>query len=441
MAFKIIDEDSAEAWLKTHSDQRVHVAFATRAALRGVGGLGFAKPETLGRLALLVLRAMLTSGVAGTWPTPEVSEPVKSAAYSAAATAAAYSAAATDSAITAAAAAAYSACEQDAGFLESMDLRAVFKEPLWPKEPRGDVPADEPNGLAEGYAKLTDFFDSDPQVWGFWKLWLEGMRNGQPMDWGLQEQVALIPDDIWEAGPEAVAKEIRRIQFDHLTRIDRRVVFDEDAQVFRLETDPTPPEDALSFACKRVGMALQNALTAGPANGLTEDSYETVAIKTALVDHPDDASVIAVSFIDACMSLDVTIGDIYPDHPALTNLKNALWTTVEEITENDAPAKARVERYFQLGKGEEWTQADQDAVPKIVAEVAPLTDAELDARLRETGDLLAQSSNPPRSARARFANWITTIVSWLDKTKKGVARAEWLVKQVERLRKWFPDQD
>ncbi|MEO0653585.1 MAG: hypothetical protein AAFY77_01810 [Pseudomonadota bacterium] len=250
--------------------------------------------------------------------------------------------------------------------------------------------------------------------------------------------MALIPDEDWETGPERVAERIRGIEFDLRTRVDRQVVYDDAAEVLRLETDPPPPAESLSFACNRVTLALDSALASGPANGLKEDSYETITIRSAVVQHPDDASVIAVSFYDACMSFERRIGETYPDDTSLINLKNALWTTVEEVTELDESAKARVQRYVQLGMSPPLTADEKDAIPEMIEEVKPFVDEELDARLRETGDLLRTAQKAPRSARARFANWMTTIVTWVDRTRKGEGRMTWLVKQIERMRKWFP---
>lgn len=51
-----------------------------------------------------------------------------------------------------------------------------------------------------------------PSVWGFWRRWWDGLRSGQPLDWTLQRQVALIPEDIWKQGPEAVASLIADIE-------------------------------------------------------------------------------------------------------------------------------------------------------------------------------------------------------------------------------------
>lgn len=276
-----------------------------------------------------------------------------------------------------------------------------------------------------------------PDFW-FWVDWYWSYLQGKPVDWDLQEAVALIPVEDWNAGPERVAERIREIEFDFRTRVDRKVIYDETTDILRLETDPVPPSDSLAFACKRVTLALENALQSGTANGLKSDSYETITIQSAVDQHPDDASVVAVSFYDACMSFERSIGETYPDDSGLINLKNALWTTAEEITELDENAKARVERYVQLGMAAPLTPAEQDAIPEMIEEVAPFIDDELDARLREVGDLLRTAPEPPRSARGRFANWMTTIVTWLDRAKKGEVRITWLVNQVERLRKWFP---
>ncbi len=48
--------------------------------------------------------------------------------------------------------------------------------------------------------------------WSFWRTWYQGFLEGEPLDWELQRQVALIEDPVWNASPEAVAAEIERIR-------------------------------------------------------------------------------------------------------------------------------------------------------------------------------------------------------------------------------------
>ena len=47
--------------------------------------------------------------------------------------------------------------------------------------------------------------------WSFWREWYQGFLDGKPLDWEIQRRVALIHDEIWEQGPEAVAEEIERM--------------------------------------------------------------------------------------------------------------------------------------------------------------------------------------------------------------------------------------
>lgn len=62
------------------------------------------------------------------------------------------------------------------------------------------------NGLG-----LLHYFGEE-KGWSFWRAWCQSFLDGEPLDWHLQRRVALIKDEIWEAGPEAVAKEIEKIR-------------------------------------------------------------------------------------------------------------------------------------------------------------------------------------------------------------------------------------
>ncbi|MEM7631024.1 MAG: hypothetical protein AAF227_03255, partial [Pseudomonadota bacterium] len=71
-------------------------------------------------------------------------------------------------------------------------------------------------------AKLSAFWDQDRATWGFWARWYDGMLHGAPMDWEVQQEVALIPDEVWTEGPTAVAREIEKIEakYDLLSKIE-----------------------------------------------------------------------------------------------------------------------------------------------------------------------------------------------------------------------------
>jgi len=48
--------------------------------------------------------------------------------------------------------------------------------------------------------------------WALWSKWYARAMAGDPLPWDLQEQIALIPDGIWQAGPQAVAVRIAEIE-------------------------------------------------------------------------------------------------------------------------------------------------------------------------------------------------------------------------------------
>ncbi len=56
------------------------------------------------------------------------------------------------------------------------------------------------------------FFGDESETWSFWRDWYRSLLDGKALDWNLQFRVARIDDQIWNAGPEAVAREIARIQ-------------------------------------------------------------------------------------------------------------------------------------------------------------------------------------------------------------------------------------
>ncbi|MEM1077569.1 MAG: hypothetical protein AAGI09_03485 [Pseudomonadota bacterium] len=283
----ITDEESARAWLDTQSDRRIHIAFAARSALRGLPGIGVQSSWYLSLTVLPALRATLTSVVgasskrrtAGTTlliaaehaktaasfdslETPAFQSMLSAAnsVYSItpdprshknpSARAANRSAKAMQQALNGLALAkdprpsvapkldrdaferAFSANEKDAFLLEKHGPARIFRFPIWHETQTKSF--SEPEGIAQCYVKLTEFFDSDP-AWSFWKRWLDGMRRGEPEPWKLQEQIALIgaedekPFAIWE-GPDAparIAEEIESIENAFAAQAPERPSFPE----------------------------------------------------------------------------------------------------------------------------------------------------------------------------------------------------------------------
>lgn len=242
---------------------------------------------------------------------------------------------------------AFSACDWDAEHLSSKDIETVFRRPLWPQEIRGEIPPGEPEGLAEGYAKLTAFFDSDPHVWSFWKRWLEGMRTGQPMDWHLQEQIALIPNEIWQAGPKAVAKEIRART---LTWAVSRVRVQEDLKLDDKTSkySAVPPEasnpERLKRHLERVEDSLDDIIALGGSNGLTESTVEYRIIKRLVAKYGDDPERVAFDLREVSRGIErqIKAGEYADDEP-MRRLQTAALDSVVAITGMEPDIAAELE--------------------------------------------------------------------------------------------------
>lgn len=81
----------------------------------------------------------------------------------------------------------------------------VFQNGIW-----GGTPL--PEAAQTAYHALKVFWSQSPSTWGFWERWYDSMFEGRPLDWNLQREVALIPDDDWKQGPEHIARLIAEIE-------------------------------------------------------------------------------------------------------------------------------------------------------------------------------------------------------------------------------------
>ncbi|OAN70775.1 hypothetical protein A8B78_04810 [Jannaschia sp. EhC01] len=245
----VTNEEEFRAWLEEQT-QETCTAIAHRAAMRvlpfAMDLEGFAGADFL---ALAVFRAMVTSGVGTLGPTPGSAAGLRKAANTAGAAVnsaarsavnsadcarsaaySAYSAASSvarpaNSAYYAVGSLAYSAdsarsAVQLANFVrlaayEDAELNSVS----W-MQIDNPVPEELLEATVAFLASGRSALDAGGP-WAFWAEWYARAMAGDPLNWKLQEQIALIPNEIWEAGPEAVAEAIAEIeaQFELRERI------------------------------------------------------------------------------------------------------------------------------------------------------------------------------------------------------------------------------
>lgn len=460
------DREAVEVWFQTHPRQ-VGEAVAARAALRTFPAVladdVFKHPEKSAALTLSVLRSGLVSAAAATCENTErdVLEYLKASARSAylgaefSATLASSNAktvvfrsanaarcVASASFASYASHATYTAAEASSTANRSdieralADLTTAFNVPLW----------EEPSPLAGYYSRLWLSFQAKAKqrpapVWDFWLRWYQAIWDGEPLDWALTREVALIGDDVWNEGPEAVAAAIRAIEHQFRTQVAERLVLNEATGKHDIADEDDLEQDILDFVQERITIALKTALAADSGNGLQETSPETSEIRDGLASK--NPSVVAATFYAASVSISCKLNDgAYPDEVSLRNLKNALYGAKEEICEAHPKARERCERLAALGQppsdiGNDDRTMIEGLVPAMFDQLEPrameIYQSDVERILSEEG--------ATRLSWARVSNWTTIISGHIDSAMKNDKRAKWLADVASRLWKlWQGDE-
>ena len=476
---EITDRESAEAWLATQPHE-VQILMASRAALRVLPLVLEDEPDPA--LILASMRAILTSRAAAVGPARDVKARLESAAYSAARSApsAAFSAAfsASDSAfsalsataaaraaaLSATAAARSAALSATAAFSAySADSAAVGEwVRVWPED-------EAPAPIPDKHRALVGYLRSSPH-WAFWARWFDAVWDGCDLDDALIIAVALIEDEVWQDGVEAVAKAIGKLEQGPLPV---RAVFEEDPlrneEAARLPLEPAKRvlaftqsyAPALSrrdsepeFSLPEQGAAahhlldeIRQSLTRvvdrvvrpDRPNALREDSLEIEIIRSALELPNSQDWVIALELIDARRSLELNLEDgTYPPDSSTDMLRARLVHHVDELARANDRVAEKVAGYDGLPQP---TAPTKETIAELIEATSRFED-NLDPELKEAFIALAETlkagQEPPKGVLAVLTNWWTTVGMYLDGAKKDEARVSWLVKMILKLWDLWP---
>ncbi|MBY5974454.1 hypothetical protein KUV28_19015 [Ferrimonas balearica] len=301
----------------------------------------------------------------------------------------------------------------------------------------------EVSNFVDGWASYQNNILDRSGPWSFWSRWYERAMAGEAQDWELYERIVTeIPDDVWtgENAVAEVARWIKLLSANRATRIVEPLAKDQDTGEIYIDHDAPLADDLLQFACHRAETALETAITSS-RNGLHSGSYVAISIRSAIRSAPDNASLLATSFFDACLSLKQAIKeDILPADAPHQNLCNALFAIVEEICDESEQARKRCARLAGLHPREPVSLEDRKSAPEIAKVAGEISgNEELKQQLQEDAEVIATAENPPRSVRARFTHYTSSIGMLVDKGKVWQKRVEWLWAQISKLADWWPD--
>ncbi len=165
-------------------------------------------------------------------------------------------------------------------------MAELFRTPLWLIDTGGWSWETFVDGIGQ-------FFEADPDKWGFWARWYEGMLNGTPLPWDLQEQVALIEDEDWEKGAAHVARLIRDIEAEFLAeKLPQAEAMEFDLETGRFDVTPIPLNELtlVETTLRQVEFALSVALKSNC--GLNTSCTAYLYIEHTLKNSRDDPNAI-----------------------------------------------------------------------------------------------------------------------------------------------------
>jgi len=181
------------------------------------------------------------------------------------------------------------ACIEDANVLNLVSDFPISDSPLWIEGRQLSLLNDDPRDRTLSHWQSTIGNRVRQEPWLFWRDWYQGFLDGKPLDWELQRRVALIDDPIWEAGPEAVAKQIEHIQAQMLAEnlpMAERIEVNPDTGKFRAIPIPVENPTTLSALLSQIEDALEDCL--GGHNGLAERSGTVKKLNRVLTKYKDD---------------------------------------------------------------------------------------------------------------------------------------------------------
>lgn len=461
----MVDQKELEVWLNTRSREDA-ILIAQRAALRAFPvwssqmGKEWARDHDL--TCSVVLRCYLISGVACKYPTHKVkatayaaasayaaaeAASVKTTTYSKAAAYASASASATASAYAYASAATSSAkavaasakaasadmwtnVEQDIAWLRlGQDL---FSAPLWHSELPADFLRAEAEGL-EQLARETGVRNS------FWYRWYAAAKRGEWLNWGLQREIALIHDGIWQRGPKAVVAAIAEIEAGYaLALTDNAETIEPDLETGRFILLPNSvlPSDLGHYSRRKILKAV--ALVDDPAclqmyGGLSAD---LVMLRDAVA----DAANMPVELYDACASATRRLavraanGECpSPDKDAvLSDYLTRLRDVAVDILSHDPATQSVLDRRNAI-TGNDALIDFGTAVQHATAEVVPVTAGHLAKSLPKDAVLATDPTATPEDRKAaafRLASRFLRIGKWVGGAVAGAGASVVLAKEV-----------
>lgn len=218
-----------------------------------------------------------------------------------------------------------------------------------------------------------------PTAWQFWFKWYQGILEGNSIEPDLLQRVVKIGNNTWEAGPEAVAKEIERIQADMLAeKLPMAEHIEINPETGKFHAVPIPVENptTLSALLSQIEDALEDCL--GGHNGLAEHSGTVKKLNRVLTKYKDDPQNAELTLTRVAGSLRSQLHDTreLPDNEDNLALLNAVEEGVRGIRANH-PEVARNREQLAQQAIQALTAEDKELLQQALPILAEISEPEL----------------------------------------------------------------
>ncbi|WP_254054816.1 hypothetical protein [Pseudophaeobacter sp. EL27] len=216
-------------------------------------------------------------------------------------------------------------------------------------------------------------------AWNFWKSQYAARLAGQRIDFSNLRTISKIQEIVWEAGPEAVAKEIERIQAEMLAEklpLAERIEANPDTGKFRAIPISVENPTTLSALLSQIEDALEDCL--GGHNGLAEHSGSAKKLNRVLTKYKDDPQNAELTLTRVAGSLRNQLHDTreLPDNEDNLALLNAVEEGVRGIRANHPEVAKNREQLAQQAI-HALTPEDKDLLQQALPVLEQISEPEL----------------------------------------------------------------
>jgi hypothetical protein len=285
--------------------------------------------------------------------------------------------------------------------------------PLWPPPP--------PDWFTEAESTMRDYWQTNsPEHWSFWQRWWDAAVAGQPLDWNLQRDIALIPDEIWQAGPGPVAEAIAKIEAEHALRRTfngERIEQNPETGLFRLVPETDLPPDLATYAQRKMAKALA-IFGDTPSNQYRPLEPALRVVREALQDRAN----LPVELFDACGSATRMVANMArthtipsPDQDAcISEFVTMLRQAGADILSNDPKTQLVLTNRNQIS-GNTALIDNAEAIQTVAGQLANLSEGPLAIALPKDAALATNPETLPEDAKIggfKLAGRIFGIAFW-----------------------------